>query len=464
MKQTDASKPEKREKRKGIGWIVLAVLLLAAAVGGYYAYNRYYLPEKHYAEALELMNAGQYPEAAEAFEAMDGYKDSATGLTESRYRYALQLMEEKRYSEAREIFTGLGGYQNSADWLEKIPVFQYNEAVALMEAGDYRGAYQLFSETEGIGSTPEHIETCLAEITLEDAYEAALSLKNNGRYEEAAEAFRAIGDYRDCAEQVEACIYAGKDVIYEHALSLLSSGNVVEGFELLVPLKGHRDSGETADRYFEQYQQEKLTDANVEDNGYLYFGSYEQDNDPDNGPEPIKWLVLKKDGNEALLISQYGLDCMPYHSAWKKTSWKDCSVRKWLNGAFLKAAFSTAEQERILKETVSAHTNPRAGFVKQGQDTKDRVFLLSVKEAESQFTPYTRRPCGATAYAIAQGLQTSDTNMVDDKPTCWWMLRTLAYSRETVTNVDLFGNIDYRYGSVAAKYAVRPSIRIRLGS
>ena len=58
MEHGQDSKPKKTGKKKGTGWIVLAVILLIAAAGGYYAYNRYYLPEKHYAEALELMNAG----------------------------------------------------------------------------------------------------------------------------------------------------------------------------------------------------------------------------------------------------------------------------------------------------------------------------------------------------------------------------------------------------------------------
>ena len=236
----------------------------------------------------------------------------------------------------------------------------------------------------------------------------------------------------------------------------------MEGFELLIPLTGHRDSDEKAKQVFEQYETEKLTDANVTENGILYFGTYEQDNNPDNGPEPIAWIVLRKDGDEAFVISRYALDCKPYHSAWKKTDWNGCFIRKWLNKTFLNAAFSAGEQERILQKKVPAHSNTHAGFVKQGPDTKDKVFLLSVKEAEEIFKPYTRRPCGATPYAMAQGLATSDRNTVDGMETCWWMLRTLAYSRETVTNVDLFGNIDYRFGSVAAEYAVRPALRIRL--
>ena len=33
------------------------------------------------------------------------------------------------------------------------------------------------------------------------------------------------------------------------------------------------------------------------------FGHYEQDNDPDNGPEPIEWIVLTQFGNHTLLLS-----------------------------------------------------------------------------------------------------------------------------------------------------------------
>ena len=35
------------------------------------------------------------------------------------------------------------------------------------------------------------------------------------------------------------------------------------------------------------------------------FGSYEQDNDLNNGTEPIEWQVLAIENNRALLISRY---------------------------------------------------------------------------------------------------------------------------------------------------------------
>ena len=51
------------------------------------------------------------------------------------------------------------------------------------------------------------------------------------------------------------------------------------------------------------------------------FGSYEQDNDKDNGTEAIEWMVLEVKDNQALLLSVYGLELKQYHSKRGRTSW-----------------------------------------------------------------------------------------------------------------------------------------------
>lgn len=37
----------------------------------------------------------------------------------------------------------------------------------------------------------------------------------------------------------------------------------------------------------------------------VFFGSYEQDGNTENGPEPIEWLVLEDDGETMTLLSRY---------------------------------------------------------------------------------------------------------------------------------------------------------------
>ena len=41
---------------------------------------------------------------------------------------------------------------------------------------------------------------------------------------------------------------------------------------------------------------------------HIFFGHYEQDNDLNNGPEPIEWRILEVKGDKILLLSEYILD------------------------------------------------------------------------------------------------------------------------------------------------------------
>lgn len=62
----------------------------------------------------------------------------------------------------------------------------------------------------------------------------------------------------------------------------------------------------------------------------VQFGRYEQDNDLENGPEPIEWRVLEIKDQAALLLSRSILDLKNYHYRDAATSWMNCTLRKWL--------------------------------------------------------------------------------------------------------------------------------------
>ena len=100
-------------------------------------------------------------------------------------------------------------------------------------------------------------------------------------------------------------------------------------------------------------------------------------------PEPIRWVLLDREGDKALLLSRYILDCRPFHEEKKPVTWADCSLRAWLNGPFFRAAFSEAEQARILVSELD--NSPAAqGYatwpVAPCPKTRDRLFLLSQAE------------------------------------------------------------------------------------
>ena len=112
---------------------------------------------------------------------------------------------------------------------------------------------------------------------------------------------------------------------------------------------------------------------------YIFFGSYEQDNDLENGPEPIEWEVMKIEDGKAFLLSKYVLDSRRYNETGKAVTWETCTMRGWLNDEFLNAAFTPGEQDAIIDTEVVNDDNPYYG-TEGGNDTVDKLFLLSYDE------------------------------------------------------------------------------------
>lgn len=188
----------------------------------------------------------------------------------------------------------------------------------------------------------------------------------------------------------------------------------------------------------------------------IEFGRYPQASKNENAL--IEWLVLKNDGSKALLISKYALDCQQYNTSDRNVTWETCTLRKWLNGAFFNNAFSVDEQKQILSTTVTPDysTDP-------GNNTKDRVFLLSIAEAEKYFGSDSTRQCQGTVYCYAQGAYKARNG------NCWWWLRSLSsphsfnFDNRYAFYVFSHGKVS-REGSSADydRIAVRPALWINL--
>lgn len=147
------------------------------------------------------------------------------------------------------------------------------------------------------------------------------------------------------------------------------------------------------------------------------FGQYEQDNDLNNGPEPIEWQVLAVEDGRALVISRYALDAMPYNQKYVFVTWRTSSLRSWLNGDFYNKAFSGTEKNSIA-EVLNINPGSPTSNTRGGLDTKDRIFLLSIEEAGKYFADDGARLCEATPFAKANGAY------VGDNGESWWWLRS----------------------------------------
>jgi len=202
----------------------------------------------------------------------------------------------------------------------------------------------------------------------------------------------------------------------------------------------------------------------VKQGDVITFGSYEQDNVEKNGPEPIEWIVLKTEEGKALLVSKYALDCQPYNRPWQESStWEKCSLRQWLNVTdFINSAFTQEERDRICDTSLTAESHPQYPRVDPGKDTVDKIFLLSLTDAQTYFADDSARRCAPTEYAKARGTSIfEDSLTLEKKPACEWWLRTPADHQSRAAIVDTRGVIMSNY-IFNGGFGVRPAMWITI--
>ena len=189
------------------------------------------------------------------------------------------------------------------------------------------------------------------------------------------------------------------------------------------------------------------------------FGHYEQDNDTRTSAkkEDIAWIIIDIDDDNLLLLSKYALDNIPYQSNGAKTTWSTSRLREWLNGVFLKTAFTSDEIDMIVETTLDNPPNHKHYKVDSGSITNDKVFLLSEYEASDSYTTKDIRKCVATKYAQGRGTWTDCDDL------CAWWLRTLGCSNTSAMYVGTNGNsVNDGFNVSKLVCGVRPAIWVDL--
>ena len=181
----------------------------------------------------------------------------------------------------------------------------------------------------------------------------------------------------------------------------------------------------------------------------VLFGAFEQDNNINNGKEPIEWYILYSDHEKALLLSRFALTNMNFNKTFADVTWETSTIREWLNTNFYRTAFLYDEQVCILTNQ-KGYTN---SYCEYGEiATADEVFLLSLDELNFYIDTVLRRQLIATPYAKANGIQVKDNYS-------WWWLRTNGNSNKTAQIVFETGYIS-TIGRDVSSYVggVRPAI------
>ncbi len=406
-----------------------------------------------YNNASNAMNAANteaaFKAAADTFATIPGFKDADT-LAEQCLDKAEVCRKDAIYASAKTSMTG-----------EKIAA--------------YEAAIKTFQTISGWKDSDEQIYACQKKIEEIKAKEEADRLEAERKAEERRIAAEKAAKKRKKAFAigtpiVAACIAflivlttviipSGK---YNSAMELYNAGKYQDAYTAFNEVS-YKDSKDKASECLFLVQKSNLTDIKKGDT--VKFGLYEQDNNTTNGKEEIEWIVLNVEDNKALVISKYALDCQQYNTSHTDVTWESCSLRKWMNNTFINEAFGSQHQEMILDTNVSADKNPNYS-TNPGNATTDKVFLLSITEAEKYFTTMEARKCAPTAYAKAKGAYTSDiVKTASGEAMCCWWLRSPGNNQYFAAYVNYFGSVDYIGDYVDDAYVcVRPALWINLDS
>ncbi len=225
----------------------------------------------------------------------------------------------------------------------------------------------------------------------------------------------------------------------------------------------------------------------------IWFGNYWQEDtngdgkaDKNDEKTPIKWRVLSVEGDDVFLLADKNMDCQMYNDTETDVTWETCTMRSWLNGYgakmnrdgkdysdnnFLDNAFSTGEQSAI-KTTNVVNDDNMEYSIEGGNDTLDKVFLLSIDEVVSSEYGFTysnddtnTRLAVNTAYTATGGEIGGEYMSNAGREDSWW-LRSPGDGSIYASFVDELSpgcvNAD---GSIVDTYhAARPALHLNLSS
>lgn len=318
-------------------------------------------------------------------------------IPNNKYQEAMRLIEKGDYEEGYDILAELGDYKDAA---EQIQSSKFDRAAALMEDGDYDSAKLLLREIDGY-----HEDDIDALIT-ESKYGRAAALMEDGDYAAASDMFLELGDYKDSREKLE-----------------------------------EAQSGAF---------------ANADAGDVIVFGNYAR--------QDIEWLVLDREGDRILVLSKYCLDAKKYNDTKAEVTWETCSLRAWLNDEFLNNAFSSEQQAMIPEVVIDNPDNPAYKASRGGNSTKDRVFLLSIVEVKKYLPTDADRRADATESAQQRGAWTLVSDPSVPYRCCWWM-RSPGHHNDIGTYINYSGGLAGNLCDVDNNTkGVRPALWIDLGA
>lgn len=367
---------------------------------------------------------------------------------------------------------------------------QYDRALAEISKGNYFWAMMILHQLNGYKDAEKLMRQCL------DKYKEELLQKEQEQRKTLAEKEQEQKETAKWAEELQMQINRlnaeidqlhglfsakKKQKLQEEVENLLNEQKQLEQRQYdieqflrtagasLKNIQSDKESRYSDEKIMQEVERKAEWETLVQSGRQITFGHYPQTaNGNDN--TPIEWLILARDEQKILIVSKYGLDAQPYNKDYTSVTWETCTLRKWLNGTFYNKAFSSAEQAAILTTNVdNSKSQCYSGWnTSGGNNTEDKVFLLSYAEANKYFgvthdtTSNTKSRVAPTAYAIAQGAYTYYSNKTADETDAgrWW-LRSHGFYQSSAAGVRTDGSLDY-YRVDDDSDSLRPALWVNL--
>lgn len=349
---------QSRKKMTKTASIIIAVIVVVGSLFAYKAIKNEIDRSKLYKEAVSLADKGDYDEAIKKFTRLGDYKDSVQKITETTglkheeiYLKACELAENGSYDAALVKFTQLGEYKDSAN---KALETKYNQAVRLSEQGSYDEAIEKFDQLGDYEDSSNKI--------FETKYAKACNYLENGDYDEAINEFEALDDFSDSSSQAIKAKELKNQRDYDNAIELINQKQYKDAADLLTELDGYKDSAE---------QLKSIRTKLYYIGRVVSFGKYE-------------WYVIATNSDGCTLLCKDIVEKRAYNTYNESITWEECTLREYLNSTFYNT-FSD-EEKAMIQEVTNKNPDNAESNTKGGNDTKDKIYLLSIDEANALST------------------------------------------------------------------------------
>jgi len=263
-------------------------------------------------------------------------------------------------------------------------------------------------------------------VSKNNRYQAAIQIFNAGSYERASHEFTQLGNFKDSRWWRN----QAQDELEQAALQ------------------------EQLERDLTTQQADLHYGSSVNVGDIIRFGAYD-------------WLVLDVQHGQALIITVGFIERRLYHiyqdSLESSLTWENSDIRTYLNGEFFENNFNLDERRMTNGVQVENKDNQWYG-TPGGNDTVDRVFLLSIEEVVRYFgdSGKLRNRPGENSDLISDDYNYARVALNADALAGWWWLRSPGRSTGTFAYVTARGSVDLSGIHVNNNGGVRPALWINL--